>query len=259
LDAGKAAEWAERNIGTALGVWTGVAEGGAIERTADGTLARVAAPLRAFNQVLLDGFRPRVDIAHVMGDVRRFMGRDRRFRMRVLDNVAPPDDGTFEEAGLKRRGGIPCMALDLRARPATTPDGTDIRSVSDDAMLMDHIAIVAAAFDWQVSHLAGVLRPGLLGGRGWHAFTAYADDAPVAAAQLVIDGECGGLYYIATSAEYRRRGLGEAITRHAAGIAAEAGCTVATLQASPMGEPVYERIGFQRVGYYRTYVPASTV
>ena len=35
------------------------------------------------------------------------------------------------------------------------------------------------------------------------------------------------------------------------------GCAMASLQASPMGLPVYERIGFEQVADYRTYVPVS--
>jgi ribosomal protein S18 acetylase RimI-like enzyme len=62
------------------------------------------------------------------------------------------------------------------------------------------------------------------------------------------------VYYVATLPDFRRRGLGEAMTRRAIAQGAAAGCNVATLQASPLGLPIYERMGFRRVGYYRTYV-----
>lgn len=258
MDASRSAGLAESNIATALAVWARAAEGGGTERIERGLMARAAAPLRSFNQVLLTGGRAASGLAEVAASAERFIGRGRRFRVRILEGLAPEDDEAFEAVGLERHGGLPSMALDLPAGAAKVSDGVEIREVTDEAMLAAHTGIVAGAFGWEPADLARVLRPRLIGAEGWHAFTAYADGVPAAAAQLVIDGACGGLYYIATSDEHRRRGIGEAITRRAASAAAVAGCTVATLQASPMGQPVYERIGFRRVGYYRTYIPAGT-
>jgi ribosomal protein S18 acetylase RimI-like enzyme len=45
----------------------------------------------------------------------------------------------------------------------------------------------------------------------------------------------------------RRRGIGEAMTGRALSDAVRAGCTAAYLQASAMGYPVYERMGFREV------------
>ena len=33
------------------------------------------------------------------------------------------------------------------------------------------------------------------------------------------------------------------------------GCDMASLQASPEGLPIYERMGFRHAGYYRSYIP----
>ncbi len=37
-----------------------------------------------------------------------------------------------------------------------------------------------------------------------------------------------------------------------------AGCDMASLQASPEGLPIYERMSFQKVDYYRTFVLKET-
>ncbi|MCO6005347.1 GNAT family N-acetyltransferase [Actinoallomurus purpureus] len=61
------------------------------------------------------------------------------------------------------------------------------------------------------------------------------------------------LYCIATDGRYRRRGVATALTLEALRISREAGHAVATLQASSMGRPVYERMGFTTVSYYRLF------
>jgi len=63
-----------------------------------------------------------------------------------------------------------------------------------------------------------------------------------------------GVYNVATLAAYRRRGLGEGMTAHAAQEGARAGCRMASLQSSEMGLPVYTRMGFRTVAGYRTFV-----
>ena len=88
-------------------------------------------------------------------------------------------------------------------------------------------------------------------------YTGYLDATPVATAQLFAQDGVAGIYLVGTTASARNRGFGEAITRHALEEAATLGCTLASLQASPMGLPVYERIGFEQVADYRTYVPVS--
>ncbi len=71
--------------------------------------------------------------------------------------------------------------------------------------------------------------------------------------ELVVVHPVAGVYNIATLPAYRRRGLGEALTWHAVSRGAEAGCTIASLQTSEMGESIYTRMGFRRWASYPTY------
>jgi predicted acetyltransferase len=54
-----------------------------------------------------------------------------------------------------------------------------------------------------------------------------------------------GIYNVATPAAFRNRGLGEATTRAAVAEGQRRGCVMSTLQASEMGYPIYERMGFR--------------
>jgi predicted GNAT family acetyltransferase len=60
-------------------------------------------------------------------------------------------------------------------------------------------------------------------------------------------GNTIGVYNIATLEMARRRGYGAAMTARVVADGAADGCDVAILQASEMGRPIYERLGFRTV------------
>jgi GNAT superfamily N-acetyltransferase len=62
-----------------------------------------------------------------------------------------------------------------------------------------------------------------------------------------------GLYDMGVDERFRRHGIGRALTLAACRVAREAGCTHATLNATPMGEPVYRRVGFEPIGVGQTW------
>jgi ribosomal protein S18 acetylase RimI-like enzyme len=76
-------------------------------------------------------------------------------------------------------------------------------------------------------------------------FVGYLDGGPVASASLITAGGAAGIYNVATIPWARRQGIGAQITAHAVAFGGERGLEVATLQASQMGRPVYERLGFR--------------
>lgn len=66
-------------------------------------------------------------------------------------------------------------------------------------------------------------------------------------AALEHDGDCG-IYLVATLESTRGRGLAATLITHALLEARERGCTTTTLQASLMGYPVYQRMGYRDIG-----------
>ncbi len=61
------------------------------------------------------------------------------------------------------------------------------------------------------------------------------------------------VHYVATEERFRRRGLASGLIVEVLRGARDAGVVTATLQASPDGLPVYERLGFRRVGVLRAF------
>jgi GNAT superfamily N-acetyltransferase len=80
------------------------------------------------------------------------------------------------------------------------------------------------------------------------------DGEPVSAAAAIGSGSTIGIYAVGTREAARRRGIGRAVTWAAmeAGRAAWGG-TIAILQSSEMGVPVYQSMGFEEAGRYVLY------
>ena len=73
------------------------------------------------------------------------------------------------------------------------------------------------------------------------------DDVPVSTAHVGVTGRTAGIYNVATPPEHRRHGYGEALTWAAVAEGGHLGCDHSTLQASPMGAPIYRRMGYRQV------------
>lgn len=74
---------------------------------------------------------------------------------------------------------------------------------------------------------------------------------PVAGAWTSVSHGAAGIGFVGTREPFRGKGLGTAATAAAMRLGSEMGATSSVLQASPMGRPVYARMGFREVGTYR--------
>lgn len=84
---------------------------------------------------------------------------------------------------------------------------------------------------------------------------------PVATCQLFEGAGVAGIYYVTTLPGARGHGIAAAMTRAALRDGKGMGYRAAVLQASPMGQPIYRRLGFQ--GFFTielyTWSPTPTV
>jgi hypothetical protein len=78
-------------------------------------------------------------------------------------------------------------------------------------------------------------------------YLAWDGPIPVACSMLLPDGFFGGIYAVATLPSHRRGGHARALTAASLTDAVSEGCRESCLQASPMGLPVYLKIGFRRL------------
>lgn len=252
-EAALLAQRAETNLLRAAECWAS-ASGGSFRRAGGLVVSTTPADLRSFNQTFITA--PTVTQEDLARAIEGYGGS--RFRIRTLATVAASMDSVMESAGLASAGGLPSMALENHQGQARE-SGLDIRPVRDEGSLAHHVSIVASAFGWTSGELGRVFAPVLLADAAWQAWVGYRSGTPVATAQLVVHERVAGLYYVGTHESHRGYGYGEALTRHAVSEGFARGCDIATLQASPLGRPVYERIGFRVVGEYLTFVPGDEV
>lgn len=86
-----------------------------------------------------------------------------------------------------------------------------------------------------------------------HYYEIVWNGTTVAGSMMILDGEVAGIYCVGTTEVHRGRGLGAIVTGLPLLDAQKIGYRFGVLQASRMGLPVYERLGFQRVGEIRNY------
>jgi GNAT superfamily N-acetyltransferase len=65
-------------------------------------------------------------------------------------------------------------------------------------------------------------------------------------------GDCG-VWAVATLPEARNRGLSTALMRQALVDARERGCETTSLQASELGKPVYDKVGYEDHGHFEMW------
>jgi GNAT superfamily N-acetyltransferase len=82
----------------------------------------------------------------------------------------------------------------------------------------------------------------------YRIYQARLDGEPASVlGTLDLDGDCG-VYWVATLPEARGRALSGRLMHVALAEARERGCATSTLQATKLGRPVYERLGYRDIG-----------
>jgi ribosomal protein S18 acetylase RimI-like enzyme len=140
-------------------------------------------------------------------------------------------------------------------RLAAAPDGTDIRPVTDTAGVADFAEVNAEAYTTYgappEATRSNFGRPYRFLEPHVEAVVAYVDREPAAAAMILLSHGIAGVYWVGTVEAARGSGLGDAVTRAVTNQAFELGAAANSLQASPMGEPIYRRMGYDTIYRYQ--------
>lgn len=155
---------------------------------------------------------------------------------------------------------MPAMSVDLDTIAddlAPPPVGVTIERVRDSAQARAFADTGTAGFGMRGAFADGMRDALLRLDSGADAptrmYLARLDGQPVAVSLLILGGGVAGIYNVVTLEHARRRGIGAAITVAPLRDARALGYRLGVLQASPMGAPVYRRLGFQEDCALRGY------
>ncbi len=184
-----------------------------------------------------------------------FAARDRGFAVWVRGVEGDRDlSAAAKEAGLQEVYAMPEMVLEDRVEKRPTPAGVALHRVASAADAEDYWAVATSAyaslgfppeiFAFYESH-DGIAADNAA------AFLARIDGRPAAIAMTIVSRGVAGIYWVGTTEEARGSGLGWAVTATAVNAGFELGAEIASLQASPMGESLYRKMGFETIFDYR--------
>jgi hypothetical protein len=214
-------------------------------------------PMDWFNQVLIE--HEEATPAGVLAGVAQARERGDRFVVRLREDIDDRFIPTLTQAGLAPAGqetpmpGMVAFPIDHDAIAEHASLELEIRRVTDAAGIDAHRQVVTLGFGSDPAVALGTACRELLDWPECVVYVGYVDGDPVVSGLGWRTGRTVGVYSIATIESARRRGYGAAMTARAVADGVVAGCDVAALQASEMGRPIYERLGFRTVVRYAAY------
>ena len=224
--------------------------------SSDGLLsASTGLPVAPFNGVW--GEVRDVEVAPVLAAVDRFRAGDLPWNLQLRPGYPEALGSELADRGLVVTADIPFMVLtDLAA--AEAPHGTTaIRSVDTFADLDSALRLIEEGFGMPPELTRAALPVRALLASGCTTWVVGAGGEDVSTALGVLDADQLGIYNVATPERHRGAGHGAAVTARAVTDGFARGATTAYLQATPIGRPVYERLGFATVELWRQWMPAE--
>lgn len=143
-------------------------------------------------------------------------------------------------------GSAPCMIREPGGEPGPAPPELTVVEAADEDTVREAATLIDTVFGGGRSEPADVLTPGVLG-EDFRVWVGSVDGRPVSTAMAFLSDGFVGVYAVATAEDARGRGYGQALSWAATMCRPD---LPATLQASAMGRPVYERMGYRTVARF---------
>jgi hypothetical protein len=203
--------------------------------------------------------------SELISRAREFFGaRGRGFTVWARSGV-PEDDELIsfaESDGLRNAYEMPEMLLAERVEEAPPAAGAELRRLRSAEDAGEYWRVARAAYETigfppeVFAHYEGLERLAAEGTEA-AAFLALLEGAPASIAMTIVSHGVAGIYWVGSLDEARGRGLGRAVTAAAVNAGFDLGADVASLQASPMGKPVYLAMGFETIFDYRLLLSSA--
>ncbi len=205
---------------------------------------------------------PDVDGSAVIGHAESFFGGFARgFSVKVRDTGEDDDLRDACMASGLEQFGTPVPQMLVMA-PLPDHDGVEsvlLETVNDEAGVADCVAVNAEAY--ATYGMPAEVLPELFDNASAltddpaaHVVVARRDGIAVATAMTYESDGVASVQWVGTVSSARGSGLGALVTTHVTNAAFERGASSCTLQASPMGEPIYRALGYETIYRYAEFV-----
>ncbi|MFP5389462.1 MAG: GNAT family N-acetyltransferase, partial [Thermoleophilia bacterium] len=179
-----------------------------------------------------------------------FAARERGFSVWVRGGQAEDRDlvAAAEAAGLQLVYEMPEMILGKKLASPELPSGAELRKLTtvEQAPEFWRVATVSySSIGFPPEVFAGYTNHAGLLAENVVAFLALLDGEPVSIAMTIVSHGVAGIYWVGSLEQARGRGLGRAVTVAATNAGFDLGAEIASLQASPMGKPIYLELGYE--------------
>ncbi len=163
----------------------------------------------------------------------------------------------LESQGFINRGSFSAMSLDVDTISSETYNADiELKKIELKGPEIEAwTTIVSQSFTMQKKELLKVmqsfehdLKPGTL-----TLYLGYYQEKPAATGTLLRHNDMVSLHWITTAEEFRKKGLGFALSHTLLLDAQRMGCKQAILLSSTSGKPLYERLGFKEYHVYNIY------
>jgi len=126
-----------------------------------------------------------------------------------------------------------------------TPAGFHIERVRDDRMMAEWVRVSEAGFEEELACFYDAYARHGYGPKAFSLhYTGYLGDIPVTSGTLLDAGGTAAIYDVSTPREYRRQGLGGAITRQLMAEILRRGYRETWIWSSDMAKSVYQKLGY---------------
>lgn len=239
-----------------VGRWQGAAE--CVETDGVLLLAGASDAPRAYRNCVAR-VDPRVTAQRVLQQAREFFERWKRgFTVFVRAQRDADLEALLSSEGFERRSDAPCMLIEHSLPELPAPPGIRVAPFTEERHVLDSAEVNVEAYEaLGVSpeemrlHFA---RPSAVLSNRVAGFVAYRDERPISTAITIMSENGGaGLYFVGSRKDSERQGLGGLCTTLATNAGFARGATMVTLQASPAGEPLYLRLGYETYDRLRWY------
>jgi GNAT superfamily N-acetyltransferase len=203
----------------------------------------------------------RTDVDTVALETERVYGRSGLpFSVHTRAHVDGELEAALSAGGFHRIAVTPGMVLHADAYVAgtTVPRELVVRPVETDRDRAAFAEVMAEAYavygSPEASTQAFFDRMESVRGPTVQAFLGWCDARPVSGAMLYLSHGIGGVGWVGTRPTAFGHGYGAALTRRVVDEGIRRGVTTFNLQASPMGAPVYARLGFETPTNYPMFI-----